>query len=58
MSEIYYATHDGNLFTSISTITSSTVIDSIEFIVHRRSRWQRFLHALTTPLRIRLVVRP
>lgn len=23
-----------------------------------RSRWQRFLHALTTPLRIRLAVRP
>ena len=40
-----------------NTFTSSTVIDSIEIIVHRRTRWQRFLHALSLPLRIRLVVR-
>ena len=26
--------------------------------LRRRTRWQRFLHALSTPLRVRLVVRP
>ena len=55
MSDVYYATHDGKVHVMGRT---GSMYDEVEIVFHRRTRWQQFLHALSTPLRVRLVVRP
>lgn len=54
MSDVYYATHDGKVHVG----RTGSMYDEVEIVFHRRTCWQRFLHALSMPLRVRLVVRP